>query len=108
MKNGSLSGLPADLTMEGLHRSEYKFAEAKKLPTLGGAVAAVICCLVMPYMADSGIALGYQTSSQGVNLGMINLKPAIEAIEEKARLAREADEAARLKAEEDKAKLADS
>jgi hypothetical protein len=34
-------------------------------------------------MAYSGIVLGYQTSSQGVNLGMINLKPAIEAIEVK-------------------------
>ncbi len=45
VKNGSLSGLPADLTMAGLHRSEYKFAEAKKLPTLGGEVASVMCCL---------------------------------------------------------------
>jgi hypothetical protein len=55
----------------------------KKLPTLGGVVAAVVCCLVLSYMAYSGIVLGYQTSSQGVNLGMINLKPAIEAIEVK-------------------------
>ena len=43
--NGSLSGLPADLTMDGLDRSKYMFAEAKKLPTLGGEVASVMCCL---------------------------------------------------------------
>ena len=45
VKNGSLSGLPADLTMDGLDRSKYMFAEAKKLPTLGGEVASVMCCL---------------------------------------------------------------
>ena len=57
--NGSLSGLPADLTIDGLDRSKYMFAEAKTMPTLRGVVATIMCYSV--------IALGYQTSSQGVN-----------------------------------------